>query len=294
MYSLFIIFAATLWGTTGLFSSYLVSLYNFTTLQIGGLRVFSTSILLALFLALFNRKLFKFKLKDIWVFVGTGIISLTFFTLCYFESIKFNGVAVAAVLLYTAPIFVAIISSVVFKCKISVVTILSIVLAVLGCFFVSGVVGSNLINFSGIGLLVGLGSGFGYSLYTIFAKIAASKGYESLTITFYTFLFSSIALIPCLLLSDGFAVNEISNFQLGFETILFGLITGVLPYIFYTKGLKVVSPTIASITSTFEPVVATFLGVFILHEKLSVSAILGVVLILLSLIVGSLHIKKVE
>lgn len=293
MSCLIIILAAALWGTTGLFSSYFAEFYNFSTLQIGGVRVISTTILLALWLLIFNRNLFKIKLKDAWVFVGTGILSLTFFTLCYFEAIKLTGVAVAAVLLYTAPIFVAILSVFVFKDKLTVKTIISIILAVLGCFFVSGVLESANVAISGKGIIVGIGSGFGYALYSIFAKIATKKGYESLTITFYTFLFSSLLLIPILFLKNQMAFSGESTYIV-FKIAVFGLITGVLPYVFYTMGLKSTKPSIASITSTVEPVVATLLGVFVLHENLSVSAVIGMLLIFVSLVLGSIVTKKVE
>lgn len=290
-----IILAAALWGTTGLFSSYFSEVYGLTTLQIGGVRVISTTILLAIWLLIFNRSSFEIKLKDAWVFVGTGILSLTFFTLCYFEAIKLNGVAVAAVLLYTAPIFVAILSVLVFKAKLTVKTIMSIILAVLGCFLVSGVLQSGSISVTGKGIVVGLGAGFGYALYSIFAKIATKKGYESLTITFYTFLISSVFLIPFLSFSN--LVEKADPYfcwSFGLKVAVFGLITGVLPYVFYTKGLKSINPSIASITSTVEPVVATLLGVFVLHEKLSIIAVVGIVLIFASLVLGSLGTKKVE
>lgn len=291
----FIILAAIFWGTTGVFSSYFAEIYFLTTLQIGSVRILSTTILLALWLLIFNRNSFKIKLKDAWIFVGTGILSLTFFTLCYFESIKYNGVAIASVLLYTAPVFVAILSIFVFKSKLTIKTIISISLAVSGCFLVSGVVDSGNTGVSGIGILVGLGSGFGYALYSIFAKIATKKGYDSLTITFYTFLFSCIFLIPFLSFNN---LREKADLYfcaaLLVKIAVFGLITGVLPYVFYTKGLKSTNPSIAAVTSTIEPVVATLLGVYLLHEKLSLFAVIGIILIFSSLILGSHSTKKVE
>ncbi len=289
-----IILAASLWGTTGLFSNFFAENYNFTTLQIGSVRVISTTILLAVWLLIFNRKAFKIRLKDSWVFVGTGILSLTFFTLCYFEAIKLTGVAVAAVLLYTAPIFVAILSVFVFKDKLTVKTIISILLAVIGCFLVSGVVESANFSVSGQGIIVGLGAGFGYALYSIFAKIATKKGYESLTITFYTFLFSSLFLLPFLLFKNQLVFGEVVFTDIVIKIAVFGLITGVLPYVFYTKGLQVVNPSVASIISTVEPVVAALLGVYVLHENLSVFAKVGMVLIFVALVLGSINTKKVE
>ena len=108
-------------------------------------------------------------------------------------------------------------------------------------------------------------------------------------------MFSSAVLIPFLSFKNLIEKAD-TDFCIALliKIAVFGLITGVLPYVFYTKGLKSVSPPIASVTSTVEPVVATLLGVFVLQEKLSFVAIMGIVLIFSSLIVGSLNTKKVE
>lgn len=292
---LYIIIAAALWGTTGAFSNLILSYCPLSSLQIGAVRVISTVLLLFIWLLIVDREAFKIKLKDLWVFVGTGILSLSFFTYCYFVSIKLNGVAIAAVLLYTAPIFVAIISALVFKIRLTVFKIIAIVLVVFGCCLVSGILSHSSYSLTIIGLLYGIGSGFGYSLYTIFAKVAILKGYKSLTVTFYTFLFSSFAFVPLSLFDNNRALNiSTSFFILVIIFVLFGLITGALPYIFYTKGLQKTEPSLSSIISTVEPIVASIFGIFVFNEKLTLSIIFGIVLIIFSIIIGSINVKKVE
>ncbi len=292
---LYIIIAAALWGTTGAFSNLILNYFPLSSLQLGAVRVVSTVFLLCIWLLIVNRDAFKIKIKDIWVFVGTGILSLSFFTYCYFVSIRLNGVAIAAVLLYTAPVFVAIISALIFKIRLTIFKIIAIILVVFGCFLVSGVLTGGGYSLTLTGLLFGIGSGFGYSLYTIFAKVAMQKGYKSLTVTFYTFLFSAFTVVPLSLLEDISVQKASPNILLLVIMFLsFGLITGVLPYIFYTKGLGKTDPALASIISTVEPIVASMFGIFVFSEKLTISMILGMLLIVASIIVGSLGTKKVD
>ena len=77
-YSLFVILAGVLWGIISVFLKGLYSM-GFTALQVMFFRGFISSIFMGIFLLIKDRSLLKFELKDIWMFLGTGVISLTFF-----------------------------------------------------------------------------------------------------------------------------------------------------------------------------------------------------------------------
>ena len=281
---LYILFAAALWGTTGIFINFL-SDYGFSTGQLSALRVGLNVIIIGIYILLTNKSNFKIKLKDIWVFVGTGILSFAFFTYCYYNSIKLNGMAIGAVLLYTAPIFVVILSGILFKDKITVPKIIAIFLSVLGCALVSGVFSSKGDALTPFGFLVGLGSGIGYALYSIFGKFAIDKKYSSMTITFYTFLFASfVAVLMGFVEKSG--VNSITPKCL-LVIIAYAVVTGFLPYVLYTKGLEKTKPSIASLTATLEPVVATVLGALVFSEVLNLGAFGGIIMILVSLVIAA-------
>ena len=104
---MFVSFAGVLWGIISIFLKGLYSV-GFSTLQVMFLRGFISSVFMAIYLFVKDKSLLKFKLKDIWLFLGTGVISLTFFSLCYFYTILESGASVAVILLYTSPIFVLI------------------------------------------------------------------------------------------------------------------------------------------------------------------------------------------
>ena len=179
------VLAGILWGGISIF---LKGLYasGIGQLQVMFLRALISTVCLAVFMAVYDSSLFRIALKDLWVFLGSGVVSLTFFTLCYFHSILVLGASIGVILLYTSPIFVLLISFFLFKEKITKIKLLALILTFAGCVLVTGFGGGNSISVTGF--LIGLCSGLGYALYSIFGRIALKK-YRQTTLLFYTFLF---------------------------------------------------------------------------------------------------------
>ena len=275
--SLCIIAAGTLWGTMGLF----VRRYNaggLESMSIVAIRAVITTILMLIFLLFYDRHLLKIKPKDLWCFLGTGLLSILFFNFCYFKAITLTSLSVAAILLYTAPSIVAVFSCFLFKEKITFKKIISLLLTFMGCVLVTGILGGNE-RLTPMGILIGLGAGLGYALYSIFSKYAILKGYHTYTIIFYTFLITAIGIIP---FGDWKAILNAVNSDHGLIpfSFLFGLASTVLPYILYTLGLKKTENGRAAILASVEPVVATLLGVLVYGETLGWQAVIGVVLVI--------------
>ena len=272
-----ILASGVLWGTTGLF----VRQFNdkgISSLDIVAIRAMVTVLCMFVFLLCTHRELLKVRLKDLWCFAGNGILSMLFFNLCYFKSMTLTSLSVAAVLLYTAPAIVMLLSRIFFKEKLTKVKLLSVVFTFVGCVLVTGVIGSGTV-LSGAGILVGLGSGLGYALYSIFCRFALERGYHSFTIIFYTFVFTMFGTIPLVNLSD---IGNVvfSGWQMIGFTLLCGLVTTVLPYIFYNFGLKYVENGKAAVIASVEPAVATLTGVLAFQERLTITGAIGLLLVI--------------
>lgn len=106
---LYIISAAVCWGLIGLFVRTLAA-QGFSSMQIVALRSLAAAICVTLPLLRSGRAALRIRLRDLWLFVGTGICSLVFFNYCYFNAMQQTSLAVAALLLYTAPVFVMLMS----------------------------------------------------------------------------------------------------------------------------------------------------------------------------------------
>lgn len=279
MGTLFVIIAGSLWGAMGIFVRGLAGA-ALTSIEICLVRMIVSTVLLTLFLLITNKEALKIKIKDIWIFIGAGIFSLTFFGFCYFTTIQMTSMSVAAVLLYTSPVFVMLLSALFFREKITKRNIICVAIALIGCVFVTGIIGEGL-NLPIMGILFGLGSGLGYGLYSIFSRFAINKGYGPYTITFYSFLFSSIALL--FITKPGEVVSKLMVGNVGSNMLYVigtSVIVTVLPYMFYTKGLTMIENTKAAVMACIEPIMATVFGFIVFKEVLSVYEIIGIVLVL--------------
>lgn len=281
-----ILTGASLWGILGLFVREL-SRNGFTDLQTVMCRAFVVTLILFLYLMIFDRQKLKINIRDLWMFLGTGVLSIAFFNLCYFYSIHEMSLSAACIFLYTAPGFVMFLSAVLFKEKITGQKMISLLLAFTGCVFISGMIGSGT-RISVIGIIVGLGSGFFYSLYSIFGKIASAR-YSSETVVFYTFLFAFLA---TMVFGNPIKTMEMTlgNGRIILHILLLGIVSSFLPYFLYTAGLKYVEPGRASIMATAEPLVATLCGIIIYHEEITLYNGLGIGCILMSVIL--LNVRK--
>lgn len=277
---IYVILAGILWGCMGLFVRNLNRL-GVATMGIVSVRAFITSAILFIYLIIFKRKLLVIKIKDIWCFLGTGILSVLFFNFCYFRTMSVTSLSIAAILLYTSPAFIMVMSYFLFKERLSIKKVISLVMTIVGCALVSGLIGeiTGSGSMSALDLLIGLGAGFGYALYSIFSRYALERGYHSLTITFYTFLFASIAGvfftdIPGLFKVFTGSVNG-CLFCVGIA-----LLGTLVPYLLYTAGLKGMDNGTASVVVAIEPVIATMISVFVYREMLDIFAIIGIVMVL--------------
>ena len=273
-----ILTAAAGWGVIGVFSRPL-SAAGLTSVQTTFVRSVTVMAGMGIFLLIKDRSLFRIKLKDIWIFLGTGLISIIFFNICYFLTIERTTLSAASILLYTAPCFVMIASAVLFKEKITFQKITALVTAFAGCALAGGFVGGDI----GVTvLLTGLGSGLGYASYSIFGKFALEK-YHSFTLVFYTFLISSIGLFP---FSDAAKAAEtvFGSGETALAALGLGVISTLMPYIFYTTGLKSVEAGKASVMAFAEPMTAALAGTLIFHETLGAENIAGMLLIFIALI----------
>ena len=258
-----VLFAAACWGCIGLFTRYLSGL-GMSPLAIAFFRSFAAAAMLAGWLGVRDRKTFRIRARDIWMFVGTGFVSIGCFNVFYFMTQTYTTLSVAAVLLYTAPFFVIFMSRLFFKERITRQKICAVVLAFAGCLFVTGLVGGGSVSLAPIAIVTGLGSAICYALYSIFGEAACSMG--------IVFAASGADLPP---VSGGMVLGICG----------LGLFSTALPYIFYTRGLAGLSPSKASVLAFAEPMVATLVGIFVLHEPITLPAVLGIALIFAGIVV---------
>lgn len=287
-YVVSVILAGSLWGFMGFFRRTLDTM-GVSAISCIAVRCVFAAVLFGIVLLISDRKAFKICLKDAWIFLGSGIVSLLIFGVCYFKAMDYMSLSAAAILLYTAPCFVILFSALLFKEKLTGQKLIAMVLAFAGCCLVSGIGGGGA-KITPIGLALGLTAGVCYALYSIFGRFALNRGYSSLTINFYSCL---LAAVGATIVGGTEYLDIITqtapNFGFAFAT---GLVTCFLPYLFYTHGLEGLENGKASIMASVEPVVATIVGVVIYKEALTPMSAAGIVLVLSAIVLLNVRLGK--
>lgn len=275
---IFVLMGAFLWGLIGIFINQLYE-YSFTPWEVVAVRVIVSSLLMVIFICLFRPQLLKINLKDSFYFFGTGIISIVLFNWCYFYVMEQVSISLAVIFLYTAPAFVTILARLLFKEHLSRYKIIALILTTLGCAFVVGLLPNYQINLTLSILFIGLCSGFCYAMYSIFAKFITEK-YSSITITTYSFIAASLFMIPFGGLHAKLPL--LFDWNVILNVLGLSIFSTCLAFLLYTYGLSFIESSRASILSTIEPAVAVLIGVFIFKETITLSQMIGMLLILLS------------
>jgi DME family drug/metabolite transporter len=154
-------------------------------------------------------------------------------------------------------------------------------LAVAGSVLLIGSGGS--VSVDPLGVLLCIASGGGLVAFTAIAKGLLEERPHSVVMG-VTFTLGAVLLSPTLLFSDPGWVLSPTGLAVALEL---GLGATALAYILFASGLSRVSVSTAATLSLAEPLTAGLLGVLILGERLSSTAVLGMALLVLGLLLAT-------
>lgn len=266
------------WGTSGIFSTLLAEC-GLTGLQNSAVRGTVSLLFLLFYVLIFDRSAFRIRLWELALFFGIGIALFGSGT-AYFYAIPRTSNATAVVLMYTAPVIVSVVSVLFLGERFSRLKLISVAVMLLGCLFVSGVIGDLKIDL--IGILLGLLSGVSYAAYNILTKIAMKRGSSAISATLYGVAFMTVLALSFSKPGEIFKVAEGRPFPTVPLMLGIGLVTFVAPYLLYTFAMKTLPAGTACALSIVEPMAATVFSMLIFHEIPSLLSALGIVLILLA------------
>ena len=283
-----IFLAGVTWGLSCIFVRSLRT-QGFTNNEITFLRFLFSAIAICLLYLIIDRKSFKIKLKNSWIFILSGALGMFLTSLCYFATQYNASVAIACILMYTAPIFVTILARIFFKEKVTLVKVICLI-CTFGGIILSSLDG-NVGNLTFPVFMVGLGSGLFYASYSIFSRFAFKKGFTSENILIYSFIFGAIASSFTVDYNHLFKVIVDLNYNLT-NVIGLVLLATVTPYTLYTIGLKGIDTGKASIIACVEIVAASVVGMILYSEFPSLLAVIGLIIVIASVVVLNLIPQK--
>lgn len=277
----YVILAAIFWGLSGGLNGFLMD-KGWDPLTISFYRGFIGLIGVSIWYALkptgWNKKLIM------WALVaGIGVAgNFTF----YAVSISEASIAVAATLMYTAPIFVLLISFVFNIEKATLFKWLAIGAVLVGVFLMTEAYDMDSESVTLFGILTGLGAGLSYALFLFGFKKASEHG-EPQSILITAFAIFSLILPFFMDLDEAFSVVTSSDLL---WMVLLGVVGAGISFFLYVEGLEKASPTSASVSAMVEPVTASLFGVLVMSEVLTWIQMVGMGIILGTVTV--LNLKK--
>lgn len=277
---IFVIAAAVLWGTTGTSQNFAPDAVSPSL--IGALRILVGGIVL------FFYAFFKNQYKSIQIvcnkYYFIGFIGVALYQLSFFYGVKLEGVAVGTMIgIGSSPIFAGLALRLFYGEGVAKKWILSTFIGLLGLFFITFFKSSH--EGGGIiGILLCLGAGLSYVIYSFASKVLM-KDYPPDAVMGIIFVSGAVLLSPFLFSVDIFQLFNIKGFLL---ISYLGIFTTALAYFFFGRGLKSVKINDVSTLSLAEPLTATFLGMFLIGESLSILTFIGMFLIFSSLIIISI------
>ena len=265
---LFIFGAALLWGLLGPVSRYLFAA-GVSPIEAGFFRALLTWIMFGTHAA--AKRQMTAKKKDLPVLFAFGFVGISLFYAANMMAIDKGGAALASVLLYTAPFWVALFSFFLFGERMTLIKGIAMALAVAGVWSICLDGGPMAGESIGTAVLWGLTAGLCYSLYYIIGKMFSGT-YAPYTLFFWILPTGILGLLPFVEFTPKTPV-------IWFQLLLLAFFS-YSANSFYYLGLRTLAPTRAVLTATLEPVVATFFAWLLWNETLGLLGYGGSVLIL--------------
>ncbi|MGE4298193.1 MAG: DMT family transporter [Desulfovibrionaceae bacterium] len=216
---------------------------------------------------------YKARPRDAGVFAMFGVVGVAVFFGSYQVAVKEGGAALASILLYTAPAWVAILSRLVFGEVLSAGKLAALVTAMAGAALVSLGSGGGLPHgTSAWGVFFGMVSGFTYALHYIFGKKYLGS-YSAATLYFYILPVGAVCMLPWV----HFQPRPVGMWLV---FVFMGLFTTYGAYMFYCAALKRLAATRVAVVANLEPVIAAVMAFVWWGEYFSLVGYLGGALVL--------------
>ena len=288
-YDIAILAAGVFWGVLGLFTRNL-SLAGMTSAGVLIVRSGGCAVLFSLWALLRDKKLFRFAWKDAWL-LGLFGLATFFFTYCYYQSIDRGSLSMACTLMYSAPVFVMVMSLFLFGEWFSRRKLLALLCAVAGCTLVSGALeGSAAAGAAGI--VYGLLAGIGYATYSVCIKALSNRGLDTLTINVWGWIVCTA--LGLLVWGPSPAAPMLESGRNALLCVGLIVISGFLPALLYSIGLRGEEAGRGAVMASVEPVVASLAGFAVFHETPTPLAAAGIVLVLAAVTLLNLGGTKTE
>ena len=268
---LYILIGTTLWGVSSVVakSLFIIGLPPAELVQI---RLTLATLTLLSILFIFDRNRIIISLRDLPYFLVLGFVGVAGVQFTYYYTISKIHVGPAVLMQYLSPIWIALYAFIFQKEPLTKGRITALLLALLGCYFTVGGYRLDLFRLNRIGIVSGLISSLFFSFYALYGEKGLKK-YDPWTLILYGFGFGAV--FYWILISPMKMITEGYSFKIWMAFLYIAIFSTLIPFGLYFKGIERVRATRASITATWEPVMAGMAAYFVLGEVLSSLQVVG-------------------
>ena len=237
----------------------------------------------------FQKQSFAIKRVDVLPLCIMGLL-FAFSSLFLFMSYNYMDAGIASTILFVYPVLVAIIMAVVFKEKVSPITMFSIALAFVGISMLCKSPGGQTLSLVGITFV--FLSSLSYAIYIVGVNRSSLKDMPIAKLTFYVLLFGlSVYVVRLQFCTE---LQVIPTPMLWINAVSLAVFPTVFSLVTMTKAIHYIGSTPTAILGALEPVTALFFGVLVFGEQLTPRIILGILMVItaVTLIIGGKSLLK--
>lgn len=269
---LMLIASMTIFGTLGLF----VRNISVSSGELALYRAVLAALLLTGFFVLSKQHIPLSKVKkEIPLLLASGV-AMGINWILLFQAYKYTTVSAATLSYYFAPVIVTVVCPFLFREKLTMKQIICFIMSTVGLVLIIGI-GDVHGDSNIIGILFGLGAAVFYATVILLNKFI--KKVEGIHRTFLQFIAAIITLTPYVLCTSGITLGSLNN--IGWINLLIvGLVHTGITYCMYFSSLKELPGQKVAILSYIDPLVAVLISFTVLGETMTISQVIGGMLIL--------------
>ncbi|MDW8214389.1 MAG: DMT family transporter [Roseiflexaceae bacterium] len=285
--------AAIVWASTAPGLSYLIARYGIPGITLALWRDLLIAVVCTAGLLIFRPALLRIGGSSIKQLALTGIVSIGIYHALWLWSVTLNGAAIAVVLIYTYPAFVALGAWMLFREPITKAHMAALALALAGCALAVRAYDPAVLRISWLGAVVGLLTALTHTVYVLMGQRNAPSISPWTTLA-YTMTFGSLTLAALALAADWLTQAERSYLWTieAPEAWAILAIIAIGPtlggYALFTQSLRYIPGKVAGLISVIEAPVATLIAVTVLGERLELQQIAGMGMILVAVVLPRL------
>lgn len=217
---------------------------------------------------------FRLRRREVLPLMLMGVL-MSISSVTLFESYHYMAAGIASTILFVYPIMVALIMAIFFRERLSLQTVLCILLAVGGiALLYEGDDGQCL---STKGVLLVIASALAYAIYLVAVNNKTLREIATLKLTFYVLLFGGLVFFARI--RFGSALHLPQGVFLWSNVLALSVFPTAISFLCTTRSIQYIGSTPTAILGALEPLTAVFFGVLVFGESLTIRVVCGIMMI---------------